>query len=293
MEVGGEKDSGNFMFGSGTFGGGPSVGTLLKIGYRLELGASNSLGSDIIPGSASIWRSYSRAVLAVPFGRLYNDNSEPGKNFKKLRELIDGIEKWDKRYDQFPVNDELLPFGLGYLATAIYGGRAEAPARHPSSDTNEIYHKGSRRGIYKTETCPYDDDLFFIQYGTIDAPDPIMYGNPWSHPPSTGYDSAAGIRLEKGMAVGSIIDFFSPPTTTSTLINKDGLVFPRITPSFSPLRALAKITMSCCSSRGSTPLRNTKTPRRSSCSSKTRWKCADARGSVTVGKKQLMAWTRA
>ena len=214
----------------GQFAGQAFMSQLTNRGVLVELYLDRSPGDRI-------WNSLSRATMYVPFNKFYERAADGSVNkttqLDDFRSYIMGYEEFNGIYSEAyegrivrmksrPVKDEFWASGLTLLSTAIYGGRNSSEGR------NFPFHKG----IYNSSSSGgyYGTDEYLIQYAVTSKDnagstiEDVVYLDP----------SINSEGLPTGQAIGSVIDFFSPPTTTVTN-GADGLDFNNNTIGFFPV----------------------------------------------------------
>lgn len=146
------------------------------------------------------WNQVNRAVLKVPFGRLYKEEKPhvytPQPNLGRFRKYIDGVETANGATVS---NPELFADGQTPLSTSIYARDYHLPRKDS---------KNQALILYSPKSVSYDTRSYISLS---------------EYPVST--DTAWGDQVEvtAGQAVGSAIDFFAPAATDVNLEN--GLQF--------------------------------------------------------------------
>ena len=189
------------------------------------------------PGD-NMWNALSRSIMYVPFERLYVMDEDTGSinetgKLKDFRDYIRGYESYKVtnsssvpiRAEHKPVKDEFWASSLTLLSTAIYGGRAE------DADTGNKfpYHQGKRVTDNNAALKPTNE--LMIQFAVTpktnagSTTDDKVFLDP-----STNWEG-----LPTGQAIGSVLDFFSPPDTDSD-VGLDGVKFGDNTTGFFPVQ---------------------------------------------------------
>ena len=183
----------------------------------------------------SLWNSLSRSIMYVPFNKFYTAGADGRMNktvqLDDFRSYISGYENYKGRYNASghvfnaetrPVKDEFWASSLTLLSTAIYGGR------DASEGGNFPFHKGKK--IIDNNQGFNATGENMIQFAVTPK---INAGSTNSTvillDPSTNSEG-----LPTGQAVGSVLDFFSPPTTDSE-IGLDGVKFASDSVGFFPV----------------------------------------------------------
>lgn len=143
--------------------------------------------------TAKQWAQVNRSNLIVPFDYLYklkdDGTHQATPRLADIHEYIDGIE--DANTGGF-TNRELFADGKTPLATSIFGRRADVHNGKVDTKDNPVVRYASQTNLISYATNPPSN----IPLNTVEiSSDPKF--------------STASIRA--GQAVGSVIDFFSPP----------------------------------------------------------------------------------
>jgi hypothetical protein len=193
---------------------------------RSKRGVLIDLYMDRTQGN-NIWNALSRSIMYVPFNKFYladtNGNISKTEQLDDFRSYISGFESYGvkKSIDSGdflgpadkPVKDEFWASSLTLLSTAIYGGRESSEGRFFP------YHKGKTVSESGSNADPTDEPM--IQYAVEERTNAgstnscVIYLDPSKN--------SEGLRT--GQAVGSVIDFFSPPTTSESNNGLDGVRF--------------------------------------------------------------------
>ena len=185
------------------------------------------------PGN-NMWNAISRSIMYVPFDKLYSINSSGNINqtakLNDFRNYISGYENYkiakdlglEIRVVEKPIKDEFFASSLTLLSTAIYGGRVgDSGAYFP-------FHQGKR--VSDPDTSLKATNELMIQFavtpktnaGTTNTN--VIYLDP-----SQNTDG-----LPTGQAIGSVFDFFSPPSTNNSN-GIDGVAFANNSIGFFPV----------------------------------------------------------
>lgn len=200
-----------------------------KRGVLVDLYQRQKPGQDF-------WNAISRAIMYVPFDKFYVTESDGSiketSKLKYFRKYISGYENYTPVYydngniagaETKPLKDEFWASSLTLLSTAIYGGRI-------SSEGGDFpYHKGKLISDTSLGLSPTNQPL--IQFAVT----------PKDNAGSTR-ENVIFLETSKdldgynaGQAVGSVLDFFSPPDTTNATNGFDGVKFGDDTVGFFPV----------------------------------------------------------
>ena len=183
----------------------------------------------------SMWNAISRSIMYVPFNKFYSaDIGGSMKGTKQLddfRNYISGYEHFKGIYNTSgdllgaetrPVKDEFFASSLTLLSTAIYGGRDASEGGHFP------FHKGKVITDPVTSFQPTGEHM--IQFAVTPK------NNAGSSKISTILldPSINTDGLPSGQAVGSVLDFFSPPNTENDF-GFDGVKFSDNSAGFFPV----------------------------------------------------------
>ena len=139
------------------------------------------------------WNQVNRSLLKIPFDYLYtlqsNGTYTETNNLSEFRRYIDGVEDVSALTSKAASNPELIADGKTPLATAIYGRDFHLTGK--DSKNNPLIR-------YAAQTAT-------ISYGSSSRINLKSY---------TNSDS-----LRTGQAVGSVIDYFSPPASEPTKLD--------------------------------------------------------------------------
>ena len=183
----------------------------------------------------NLWNALSRSILYVPFDKFYETGAD-GRVIKtaqlnNFRNYISGYEHYKGIYNPIgallgaetePVKDEFWASSLTLLSTAIYGGRDS------SEGGNFPFHKGKKITDSNLMYRPTGENM--IQFAVT----------PKNNAGSTNFTvillnpSINTDNLPTGQAVGSVLDFFSPPPTDSN-VGLDGVKFANDSVGFFPV----------------------------------------------------------
>ena len=162
----------------------------------------------------NMWNALSRSIMYVPFNKLYDKkaegNMEGTSHLDDFRSYISGYEHYKGLYNANgdllgpaakPIKDEFWATSLTLLSTAIYGGRDASEGGYFP------FHKGKR--ITDSYETFQPTGEYMIQFA-VEPKD-----NAGSTKSTVIYldKSTNSEGLPTGQAVGSVLDFFSPPTT--------------------------------------------------------------------------------
>jgi hypothetical protein len=183
-----------------------------------------------------LWNAASRSIMYAPFNKFYVTDSKGNTNkteqFDNFRKYISGYEEYKGLYNinnelvgavNKPVKDEFWATSLTLLSTSIYGGRDS------SEGSYFPYHKGINITDSDSSLKPTNEPM--IQFAVAprtnagSTNDFVIFLDP-----STNTEG-----LPTGQAVGSVLDFFSPPETTNSTNGLDGVRFDNSTIGFFPV----------------------------------------------------------
>ena len=196
--------------------------------------------TDRNPGD-DFYNAISRSIMHIPFDKFYvlssDDKFHQTEKLKDFRTIISGYESYnavisaDHRVKEIigkPVKNELWASSMTLLATSIYGGQ------NSSEGVNFPFHKNRRI----TNATMSDDGLvptgqYLIQFavGSNDNRNPAVTANN-----SIFLDSSINLEgLGTGKAIGSVFDFFNPPTNPQGGNGFDGVNFGTDSAGFFPV----------------------------------------------------------
>ena len=208
---------------------------------RAKRGVLVDMYTNYSPGK-DYWNAVSRSILYVPFDKFYVTGTDgvlkESSKLNNFRSYISGYENYTPEYyrdeegkitgiagaETEPIKDEFWASSLTLLSTAIYGGRDR------SEGGNFPYHKGKTISDSSIGLSPTGRPL--IQYATSTINDAgSTKNNVIFLEPSEDLDG-----LKTGQAIGSVLDFFSPPDTAFSNPNGlDGLMFASNSVGFFPV----------------------------------------------------------
>lgn len=191
-----------FPYGTGP---GWATGMLGSTGYVNGSSAYAGVLRDYydLPKTSTEWLQVNRAVLKLPFDYLYkvraNGEYYSTQNLEAFHKYIDGIEAGDGTNI---TNPELIADGKTPLSTSIFGhddflsGNTTKNAGTGTQLYPAIYFEtksGAQRQVYGASHIPFQD--FMIS------------------------DDISGENIRSGLAVGSVVDFFSPRTENLNFVD--------------------------------------------------------------------------
>ena len=178
------------------------------------------LYNDQKPGD-SMFNALSRSIMYVPFNKFYSmddlDGSiNPTKKLNDFRNYISGYESYQRDgpehsdlnsaipYKIKPLKDEFFASSLTLLSTAIYGGRTGDSGNHfPYHQGKIVTDSGQSVGATKEPMIQFAVDAKTNAGSTNTS---ALFLDP----------SVNTEDLPTGQAIGSVLDFFSPPPSSST-----------------------------------------------------------------------------
>lgn len=183
-----------------------------KRGVLVDLYGRQNQGDDY-------WNAMSRAIMYVPFDKFYmtNPDNPVGDLIKTnklnyFRNYISGYEHYKSSYredsifigaENRPVKDEFWASSLTLLSTAIYGGRDRSEGGYFP------YHKGRTISNTTSGVSPTNEPMIQFAVTSKDnagsTEENIIFLDPLTN--TEGHKT--------GHAIGSALDFFSPPDTNS------------------------------------------------------------------------------
>lgn len=175
------------------------------------------------------WMTVNRARMLVPFDYMYNAEDDGSytraDNLPRFQQYIDGIEAVYSSANIAPRNPEFMPSGKVPLSTSIYGhaipGGGSILSRKDLSDGPALRYAGQFLPSSTSDAinAARNSTTYSINY------DGSTYGTSTNHVLMNNYllseanpDGSGTTEIIGGTAVGSVIDFFSPPKTGNSVL---------------------------------------------------------------------------
>lgn len=178
--------------------------------YNDSMYAYQGIDRDLYTGGNTEWWRVNRAVMLLPFDYLYKVQADGSiqaqDNLSRFLQYIDGQEVFAGSIGSGTVyNPEFFADGKTPLATSIYA-RSDVSGRSPNSNLTAKDNYGNYVIRYASQTNR-------LTYGSQRVDLETYNLN----------DEKTGGTIRGGGAVGSVIDFFSPPASgvTALTFNKD------------------------------------------------------------------------
>ena len=201
------------------------------------------------PITSSRWITVNRARMLVPFDYMYNAEDDGSytrtSNLARFRQYIDGIEDLktssvsNVAANIAANNPEFMPSGKVPLSTSIYGHRipktsgsdASMLTRNDRSGGNALRYAAQLSGISDAFKSAENNTIHSINYPpntTANDSSPSATTDSTTHVLMNNYlideanpDDTSTTQIVGGTAVGSVIDFFSPPKTGNSVLPFD------------------------------------------------------------------------